>query len=84
MKKQTDAATHPTTTARTKEPGRGLSDPFFTTCLHSDGRRILAATFFEAFAASTCAAIIPAAIIPADTFADTSTASTFADTSGNR
>ena len=36
---QADAATHPATTARTKEPGRGLSDPSFATCLHPNGPR---------------------------------------------
>jgi hypothetical protein len=36
---QADAATHPATTARTKGPGRGHSDPSFATCLHPDGPR---------------------------------------------
>jgi hypothetical protein len=36
---QTDTATHPANTARTKEPGRGLSDPSFATCLHPNGPR---------------------------------------------
>jgi hypothetical protein len=33
------AATHPATTASTKEPDRGLSDPSFATCFHPNGPR---------------------------------------------